>query len=110
METFNYVPAPGQSKNVTPRVLKAQFGDGYSQRVGDGINFKPRTYQLVFNREMSVILEIDAFLNARAGIEAFIWTPLNGTAGVWLCESWVKTDTLLNVGSISATFIEVFES
>ena len=110
METFNYVPAPGQSKNVTPRVLKAQFGDGYSQRVGDGINFKPRIYNLVFNREVSELNAIDAFLTARAGIEAFYWTPLNGTAGVWLCESWARTDTLLHVGSISATFTEVFES
>jgi len=110
METFNYVPAPGQSKSVTPRVLTAQFGDGYSQRIGDGINIKPRIYSLTFNRKMDELLAIESFLDARKGIEAFIWTPLNSTQGVWICDSWSKVDILLSVGSITATFTEVFES
>ncbi|NMO19953.1 hypothetical protein HPC49_20355 [Pyxidicoccus fallax] len=32
MERFTYTPDYGPQLEVTPRVRKAQFGDGYSQR------------------------------------------------------------------------------
>jgi len=39
----------GASETPKPRVLKAQFGDGYEMRVADGINNTPRTWSLAFN-------------------------------------------------------------
>ncbi len=39
----------GAQESPKPRVLKAQFGDGYEMRLADGINNTPRTWSLVFN-------------------------------------------------------------
>ena len=39
----------GAQEAPKPRVLKAQFGDGYEMRIRDGINNTPRTWNLVFN-------------------------------------------------------------
>ena len=39
----------GASEAPKPRVLTAQFGDGYEMRVRDGINNSPRKWSLVFN-------------------------------------------------------------
>lgn len=39
----------GASEKPKPRVLKAQFGDGYELRAVHGINNTPRTFSLSFN-------------------------------------------------------------
>ncbi|HAW05314.1 MAG TPA: hypothetical protein DCW83_11545 [Saprospirales bacterium] len=39
----------GAQEAPKPRVLKAQFGDGYEMRIRDGINNTPRKWSLVFN-------------------------------------------------------------
>lgn len=54
-----------QSEN---RVLVARFGDGYEQRVGDGINIKQQTYTVNFaNRTLSEITVLAAFLDNKSG-------------------------------------------
>lgn len=56
---------PSQSSRVSvqPRMLRAQFGNGYSQRAKDGINNSPLRYQVVFaNRKPSLIKEVKDFL------------------------------------------------
>ena len=56
------------SRSVTPRVLTATFGDGYEQRVADGLNPKDETFNLSFtSREASEINKIAAFLDSRIG-------------------------------------------
>lgn len=40
VETFTWCPMVEPTVTITQRVMKAQFGDGYSQAVGDGINNK----------------------------------------------------------------------
>ena len=39
----------GATETPKPRVIKAQFGDGYEMRIRDGINNTPRTWSLAFN-------------------------------------------------------------
>lgn len=107
MATFTYCPAFGASDTTKPRVLKAQFGDGYQQRAGDGINIAPRQWSLSFSRKQSDIDAIRAFLEARNGIESFTWTPPRGASGRFLCEQWQGS---VNDGadSLTVTFDEVF--
>lgn len=110
MTTFTWTPSYPASKAVKPKVLKAQFGDGYEQRVGDGINTMPRTWSLAFNNRLAAeITAIDGFLAARKATEAFSWTPPSGAAGRWVCESWdVQLDQPV-YQSLKAVFREVFE-
>lgn len=108
MAVFTWDPQTA-SKTVTPRVLKAEFGDGYTQRTGDGINNSPREYALTFQAVAATIFAIDAFLQAENGVTAFDWTPPDGTVGRWICESWgVTYNPGMGSALLSATFKEVF--
>lgn len=111
MATFNYGVAQGASKDITPRVLSAKFGDGYEQRVGDGINIRPRMWSITLqSKSVATINAAEAFLEARAdlGNEAFNWTPPSGAAGVWVCKSWRRSDDTYSTSTLTATFEEVF--
>lgn len=110
MSVFTWLASYPASKAMKPRVNKAQFGDGYEQRVGDGINTRARIWSVQFNQRLNAeISAINAFLEARDGREAFDWTPPSGAAGRWVCESWEEGVTQPVYSSLTATFREVFE-
>lgn len=109
MATFNYAYSPGPTKEVMPRVVQAKFGDGYEQRVADGINFKPRMWNVIFSgKSITDANNIDNFLLARGGVESFNWTPPRGAAGVFVCRKWTTSEDTHNSVTITATFEEVF--
>ena len=43
-------PDKSMAKQSTPRVLIANFGDGYEQRIADGINTLNETYYRAYRR------------------------------------------------------------
>jgi phage-related protein len=103
---------PGYNITVTrkPRVLSQRFGDGYEARVADGINAQPAAWSLAWeNRQKSEIDSIEAFLAARAGVEAFDWTAPDGVAGRFVCREWQRQIVAANVATLTAQFDEVFE-
>lgn len=111
MATFIWVPDWRAQEQRRPRVRVAQFGDGYQQRSADGINADPRVWQLMFgNRSDTEAAAIDSFLAARGARESFDWTPPRGSAGKWVCSQWSSTLENYGATTISATFVEVFES
>ena len=58
----------GLSRQSQHRVLTAKFGDGYEQRVKDGINTKQDVFSISFNnRTAADINRIAAFFDAKAG-------------------------------------------
>jgi len=110
MATFSYEADNGAQNAAEPRVLRSQFGDGYEQRSGDGINIRPRAWTLTFSsRTAAEMSPIVAFLEARNGIESFDWTPPSGSAGKFVCRRWQHTIVRYGVQNLSATFEEVFE-
>ena len=111
MATFTYVPSYSGSVTQQPRVRSIRFGDGYEQRATFGINTDRRTWNLDFRGRTDTDADaIIAFLEARAGVESFDWTPYHGSAGKWVCRSWSRTVIADDLSDISATFEEVFES
>ena len=59
----------GISETPAPRVLLAQFGDGYEMRAADGINNTPRSWSLQFqNRTKSDIDKLYKFFNTLASV------------------------------------------
>lgn len=109
MSTFTYAPA-NAALTVKPRVRSARFGDGYEQRVGDGINNAPRSFALTFTRPTAEADAILAFFEARGGSEAFDWTPPYGAAGRWVARDWSAQLVQMVAKTISVTFDEVFGS
>lgn len=110
MPTFTYTPSYGAALKTQPRVRKAQFGDGYSQRVADGINNAPRVWSLTFGKRTAADIDaIEAFLVTQAGTAYFTWTPPRGAVGKWICTTWDRGVDDVNNERLSATFEEVFE-
>jgi len=68
-------PDKSLSKSTTPKVRMVQFGDGYQQRIVDGINSNPEEYSVTFNNHTKADADdIDAFFQAQKGVSAFNFT------------------------------------
>jgi phage-related protein len=109
MAIFNYCPSVSSSSEESAKILSSQFGDGYEQRISDGINSIKRSWQVSFSGKKEYINEIRDFLRARNGVESFEWTPPDGEEGKWTCDSWNKTYASGSVHTLRTTFKEVFE-
>jgi phage-related protein len=110
MTAFTWLPSYGATRDKTVRQLEARFGDGYSQRVGDGINIIKRVWNVPFDyRTQSEADAIDAYLELYSGGASFAWTDPDGYTGKWICRQWNRTPVSATVFSIAAVFEQVFE-
>jgi phage-related protein len=109
MATFNWLPDWGVSKSQKPRVLRYQFGDGYEQRRGDGINSNLEEWSCTFKRNVVEVELIDTFLKQMGGTEAFNWVTPDGRSAVFVCDSHSVTKDDYGWSTLSATFREVPE-
>ena len=108
MPTFNWIPDYHCAIEVEPRVMAARFGDGYEQRVEDGINAQPKAWDLTFavrsNTEASAIMD---FLKTQ-GAASFDWTDPDGEALKWFCRKRRKQMDGYNNNAVSVRFEQVF--
>ena len=113
MAVFDWGESINSTMDEEPRVRRSQFGDGYEQRTPDGINAVVQVWDLNFERVDDAIAdEIIAFLRARAGVEAFDWTPRWGTSPIRVkCGKWTRRPDGDGDGlsRISARFEQVYE-
>ena len=66
---FEAVADRGLSRQAQQRVLTAKFGDGYEQRVRDGINTKTENFNISFNnRSADEVNLIAAYLDSKAAL------------------------------------------
>ena len=73
--TLIATPDKSMSKSVSPRVLTAKFGDGYEQRIANGINSIDETYSLTFKtRTKEDIDDIVVFLDDQKNVSKFLFT------------------------------------
>lgn len=92
LKTFAWCPDPGANVQHSHRNVTAQFGDGYEQVVGDGINTYRDTWQLTFNRDLKECKLIEAFVNEHRERVPFWWTPPYGTKPERYTASGMTTD------------------
>lgn len=112
-----FTPCPPPDPFTLPvqteaRTLEATFGDGYTQRAGDGLNALRRAVPAQWRAMPRDKLDaIVGFLEDRRGFEAFEWTiPGESTPRLFICKGW----TVAAAGSprfftLSATFEQVFD-
>jgi phage-related protein len=118
-------PDKSMMKNSTPRVLVASFGDGYEQRIADGINNLDETYTLTFATRLKAdIDDMVAFLDLKKGVSSFplilpdsnVLSNPAGPAGVGEREVKVVTTNYSlvynydNFYSLSVSLKRVFEA
>jgi|TARA_R110000823_G_scaffold312943_1_gene440062 phage-related protein len=73
--TFIATPDKSMTKTSAPKVLSVSFGDGYEQRIADGINSLKETYSLSFKtRPKADIDDIVVFLDTKKNVSKFLFT------------------------------------
>lgn len=101
-----------QSSNagVDYKVVEVKFGDGYSQRALDGLNYKRRSWSIEWSNVNSTeYTTIMTALDTAAGVDYFTWTPPGQSAGRWIASSVSVNVASGDIYSISATLREVFD-
>ena len=111
------IPDKTLTRNNKPRVIKIQYGDGYEQRVQEGINNITQSFSVTFNnRPKAEIDDIMAFLDNKAGTTAFDFTyPDTNASGnertvKVVCEDYTQTYSFDDFYSCTATFRRVYEA
>ena len=104
----------GFTRQSTPKIHMADFGDGYTQRIADGINNLQQTMQVSFStRPKAEIDDLVAFFESLGGVNKFEMTidDTNGAETIKvLCQQWSQTWAFDNFYSLSATFIRCYEA
>ena len=110
-------PDKGLSRANTPRVLLASFGDGYEQRVADGINVLNQTMDVSFStRPKAEIDDLVAFFESLGGVDKFKFSledsnESSSTETIFcICSQWNQTWAFENFYTLTATFRRVYES
>ncbi len=107
-DTFKWPARIGATGEVRPRTRLIRFGDGYEQRVQDGINNDLRTYSLSFSGQRLLMQEIQAFLLKQGGVTSFYWqAPERTKPGLFVCEEWRDAYHSGQFWEINASFREV---
>lgn len=107
-----FIADRGFGRQSSHRVLTANFGDGYEQRVLDGINTKEETFNVAFNnRTASSINLLAAYFDVQAGKNfTFTVTDNAGDTGIKVvCESYNIAYTREGIHSLTTTFRRVYE-
>ena len=104
-------PDFGAQRKSEPKARRTIFGDGYEQRIAFGLNQSPKIWDLTWSaKSNSVSAAIEAFFEARGGVESFDWTPLTeATSYKFVVESWNRQFEYANICTITAIFRQVFE-
>ena len=74
MATFTWTPTYIVNKSIMPRIRITEFGDGYTQRAGDGLNTQRQEWSLEFISDSTTTNAIEAFLIETGGVDSFTWT------------------------------------
>lgn len=110
-DVFTIKPSKGFRKNVTPRVKEARFGDGYSQRIVDGINPLDTQWELTWQgRPVAQASEMMDFFEEKGGAEGFLWTPEGETKQYSvICTEWSRSYDSHITATVSATFVRIYD-
>ena len=93
-----------------PRVRSIKFGDGYEQRIQDGINADLIKISLTFDgRDMKESTAILHFLESRSAKDFFFFTPPSpyNTRRKFICRTFSSSIVSQGVLNISASFDQV---
>lgn len=128
-------PSPGATQKRDMKILRAEFGDGYSEATPDGLNHVRRTLDLRWDvLETCDRDKIIKFLDDRKGVEPFYFAlpgqdqmryvaqaqPWHGSIGVrhskdngrhviaWTCDTYTDTAIATDLWQIDATFRQYF--
>ncbi|MEL4399039.1 phage tail protein [Shewanella algae] len=114
-ETFIWTVNVGATGETTHKVLKNEFGDGYTQAFGVGINNRSTSWSVSVSgfvdgiRTPNIKPVLD-FLKARHGYQSFYWTTPDGDTGLFRAENYsTANDSQNGKTTINWTMQETFQ-
>lgn len=109
VDTFTWLPDKAVSGKLTQRTRSAQFGAGYEQSAGDGLNTETQSWDLTFTGPKARIIAIRNFLRAQQGYKSFLWSsPLDGLL-YFKCAAYNPSALGGDAWSLTATFDQSFQ-
>ena len=98
--------------NARPKVNTLSFGDGFEQRLTEGLNQNPLSVNLTFELSQTDADTAITFLNARVEDGAsFDYTlPSETSSRKFVCTSFPRSIPFINRVTLSCVFREVFEA
>tara|TARA_R100000773_G_C4214640_1_gene113544 strand:- start:256 stop:612 length:357 start_codon:yes stop_codon:yes gene_type:complete len=110
----NLTPDFGNVVRNTPKYNVIKFGDGFEQRLTEGLHQNFRTIDLQFtNINETESDTLISFLEARLSNnnESFDYTPLNDVQGKFIVDGdYSKAIPYANRATVTVKFREVFEN
>lgn len=105
-----FSPSVGLQDKPELKILKAEFGDGYSQPTPDGINHIRRTLTATWEGlEQDEKDAIISFLVERQGTQPFLYAlPGEATPTRYTCADWSTTAIDAGLFTLNATFRQDF--
>lgn len=104
-------PSYSATKDVSYRTKQSNFGDGYSQRVGDGINVVQRKFTMDFENMLPADADtLETFFNGLYGVLPFFYTlPLESTQYAWIAKAVKRSYQGPNSISLNVVIEQVFD-
>lgn len=91
-QTFAPAVAPSPGSEIKPQIklLRAEFGDGYSQSVPDGLNHIRKVITLKWDGLTEVQKTyIESFFETHGGYKTFQYQPFGvSSMKKWTCAEW----------------------
>lgn len=111
--SFYWTPSYSSSTDLIQRKVQVQFGDGYSQRMKDGINSSSLNFNLVFDsRSDDEARSILHFVEQKGGVEPFIYnhpTIFNKTGLKYIAIDPKLSTSSYNINNVTLTLQRVFD-
>jgi phage-related protein len=93
------------------RVIRNQFGNGYSERASDGINSAVDTWTVTWENLSSADYNtVVAALDMAKGVDYLTWTPFGeASQKKFVCVAFTRRVYSAGYNSVSATLEQVFD-
>lgn len=113
LKEFKWKTQWGMTSEVTPSVTVTQFGDGYEQRLKNGLNHISENFNVLVRlhrkRDEEEIEELMSFLLAHVGWKSFLWMPPKRKVQiVVVCDKYSTSESGVYI-DFELTFRQVFE-
>lgn len=101
IDTFTWCARTEASEQLNVATIQAQFGDGYKQIAGKGINEESESWSLACNGRLAAMAHVRAFLKGHV-TTSFWWTNPWGEKKLYR----VKSDSI-NPKFLNGDFVEI---
>jgi phage-related protein len=110
-ETFSYCTRVGATGDISQRTWENEFGDGYTQAGGIGINTKSQSWDISVTgqmREGDDLKGVRDFLDRHEGYKSFIWSAPGAGAGRYRATGYKLNAAGAGMFTLSVTFKQVY--